>query len=102
MITRFRSTTFDYSSHVEALESNVNQLESELREARRQAIAVEDKDGGQDPYEAISARLADLVRMFDQDGATLRGAALTQAPRLDRAPRTQEEGRFPGYLGPMS
>ncbi|HEY3022499.1 MAG TPA: DivIVA domain-containing protein, partial [Actinomycetota bacterium] len=30
------------ADHVEALESNVQRLESELREARRQGIAVQD------------------------------------------------------------
>ena len=71
------------ADHVEALESKVRQLESELREARRQGSAQQDKvNGGQDPYDTISARVADLVRMFDQDVERLRAEAEAEVERL--------------------
>jgi len=79
------------ADHVEALESNVHQLESDLREASRQGIGVQDKDGGQDPYDTISARVADLVRMFDQDVERLRAEAEAEVQRLLADARTQGE-----------
>jgi len=79
------------ADHVEALESNVQRLESELREARRQGIAVQDAVGGQDPYDGISSRVADLVRMFDQDVERLRGEAEAEVQRLLADARTDSE-----------
>jgi DivIVA domain-containing protein len=79
------------ADHVEALESNVNRLESELREARRQDIGAKDDDGGRDPYDAISARVADLVRMFDQDVERLRAEAEAEVERLVVDARIQGE-----------
>lgn len=70
------------ADHVEALESNVHQLESELREARGQGNAVQDTMGGRDPSEGISARVADLVKMFDQDVERLRTDAEAEVERL--------------------
>jgi len=71
------------ADHVEALESKVQQLEFELKESRRQGIALQDKvSGGQDPYDTISARVADLVRMFDQDVERLRAEAEAEVQRL--------------------
>jgi DivIVA domain-containing protein len=79
------------ADHVEALESNVHQLESELREARRQGIAAQDTVGGQDPYDGISPRVADLVRTFDQDVERLRTEAEAEVQRLLADARTESE-----------
>jgi DivIVA domain-containing protein len=79
------------ADHVEALEYNVHKLESELREVRGGGIAVQDEPGGQDPYDAISARVADLVRMFDQDVERLRAEAEDEVKRLLADARTDAE-----------
>jgi cell division septum initiation protein DivIVA len=78
------------ADHVEALESNVSRLESELREARRHDIGSQD-EVVHDPYDAISARVADLVRMFDQDVARLQAEAEAEVERLVADARTQGE-----------
>jgi cell division septum initiation protein DivIVA len=79
------------ADHVEALESNVHQLESDLREARRQGIAAQDTVGGQDLYDGISPRVADLVRTFDQDVERLRAEADAEVQRLLADARTESE-----------
>jgi cell division septum initiation protein DivIVA len=79
------------ADHVEALESNVHQLESALRKARRQGIAAQDTVGGQDPYDGISPRVADLVRTFDQDVERLRAEAEAEVQRLLADARTESE-----------
>jgi DivIVA domain-containing protein len=79
------------ADHVEALEYNVHKLESELREVHGGGIAVQDEPGGQDPYDAISARVADLVRMFDQDVERLRAEAEDEVKRLLADARTDGE-----------
>jgi DivIVA domain-containing protein len=78
------------ADHVEALESNVHQLESELKEAR-QGIAEQDTVGDQDPYDGISPRVADLVRTFDQDVERLRAEAEAEVQRLLAEARTETE-----------
>jgi DivIVA domain-containing protein len=79
------------TDHVQSLESNVHELESELRQARRQGIEAEDRAGGQDAYDTISARVADLVRMFDQDVERLRAEAEAEVQRLLAEARTEGE-----------
>ncbi|HSL68260.1 MAG TPA: DivIVA domain-containing protein [Actinomycetota bacterium] len=79
------------ADHVEALESNVHQLESELKEARRQGIGAQDTGGGRDPYDGISPRVADLVRTFDQDVERLRAEAEAEVQRLLAEARTESE-----------
>jgi DivIVA domain-containing protein len=79
------------ADHVEALESNVHQLESELTEARRQGIAAQDAVGGRDPYDGISPRVADLVRTFDDDVERLRAEAEAEIQRLLADARTESE-----------
>src|SRR6266545_876880 len=56
-----------------------------------QGIAVQDAVGGQDPYDGISSRVADLVRMFDQDVERLRGEAEAEVQRLLAYARTDSE-----------
>jgi DivIVA domain-containing protein len=79
------------ADHVEALESNLHRLESELREARRQGNAAQDTVAGQDPYDGISPRVADLVRTFDQDVERLRAEAEAEVQRLLAEARTESE-----------
>jgi DivIVA domain-containing protein len=79
------------ADHVEALEANVHQLESELKDLRRQGIAAQDTVGGQDPYDGISPRVADLVRTFDQDVERLRAEAEGEVERLLADARTESE-----------
>src|SRR5437667_1827225 len=64
------------ADHVEALESKMRQLESDLEAARRQRAAAANQSAAanqgaanqgaanQDPYESVSARVADLLRTF--------------------------------------
>jgi cell division septum initiation protein DivIVA len=71
------------ADHVEALESKMRQLESELEAARRQRAAVATQGtANQDPYEMVATRVADLVRTFDLDVAKLRGDAEAEVERM--------------------
>lgn len=80
------------ADHVEALESKIQKLESELGEAHRQGTAFQDQAiSGQDPYETISARVADLVRTFDRDVERLRAEADTEVDRLLAEARIEAE-----------
>jgi cell division septum initiation protein DivIVA len=92
-VTEYLSGVAD---HVEALESNVQQLESELQETRRQSVALQNKVGGQDPYDTISARVADLVRMFEQDVERLRAEAEAEVQRLLADARIEGERLLAG------
>lgn len=79
------------ADHVEALESKVRQLESELKEAHRQKATLADQGSSRDPYESVSARVADLVRTFDLDVAKLRGDAEAEVDRLLAEARIEAE-----------
>jgi cell division septum initiation protein DivIVA len=71
------------ADRVQMLEAHVRQLGHELDEAhgqRDQALAG--ATAGADPYDAMSARLADLMRTFDADVARLRGEAQVEADRI--------------------
>jgi len=71
------------ADHVQDLENQVRKLDSELREARRQDMALQDLGpASQDPYEIVSARVADLLRTFDQDVQRLRGEAEAEAAHI--------------------
>ncbi len=70
---------------VDTLETRVKQLESELEEARRQrheALEGRPAEGGADPYEALSARVTDLMRTFDEDVDRFRREAQVEADRI--------------------
>ncbi len=69
------------ADHVEALESQVRKLDSDLQQARRHPPAAR-SPASQDPYEAVSTRVADLVRTFDQDVERLRAEAEAEVQRL--------------------
>lgn len=80
------------ADHVEALESNVRKLESQLKEAHRRNGVLSDQGlPSQDPYDTISARVADLVRTFDQDVERLRAEAEAEVDRLLAEARTEAE-----------
>lgn len=68
------------ADHVQDLEFQVRNLESELGEARRQDIAG--GPAGQDPYETVSGRVADLVRTFDQEVEKRREETEVEADRI--------------------
>jgi cell division initiation protein len=81
------------ADHVEALESKVRQLESQLKEAHRRNAVLSDQGlPGQDPYDTISAHVADLVRTFDQDVERLRAEAEAEVGRLLTEARTEAGG----------
>jgi DivIVA domain-containing protein len=70
------------ADHVEGLESETRRLHADLEEARRQsAIAPVEREGGGDPYEALSAHVADLVRTFDREVERLRADAEADTER---------------------
>jgi len=80
------------ADHVEALESKVRQLESDLGEARRQVAAGANQGlASGDPYESVSARVADLVKTFDLDVEKLRGDAKVEVDRMLSEARTAAE-----------
>jgi len=84
--------------HVEALESRVRQLESELAERdvpsegqQRDVPSEGQALTGQDPYESVAARVAGLVRTFDQDVERLRQDAETDADRIVAEAKAEAE-----------
>jgi DivIVA domain-containing protein len=71
------------ADRIQTLEVRVRQLGYELDEARRQRDeALASATAGSDPYEGMSARLADLMRSFDGDVERLRGEAQAEADRI--------------------
>jgi DivIVA domain-containing protein len=80
------------AEHVQALKSKVRQLESELGKARPSDRALTDQAlASEDPYENVSARVADLVRTFDQDVERLRGEAEAEAASILAEARTDAD-----------
>jgi len=89
------------AQRVQALETKVHDLEKERDEARRERdIALEAwdqaKESRGDPYGAMSAHVADLVRAFDEEVERLRRDAQAEADRIltrakSEAERTQLE-----------
>jgi DivIVA domain-containing protein len=81
------------ADRVEALESRGGQLESELLEARRQSDKVLQDQSltSSDPYEAVSTRVADLVRTFDHDVDKLRVEAEAEVDRMLAEARIEAE-----------
>lgn len=68
------------TTRVRSLEHRAAELESELKQARH--LAPEDAGSAGDPYAAISGRMADAVRAFDQDVEQMRGEAEAEAKRI--------------------
>jgi cell division septum initiation protein DivIVA len=78
------------AEHVQALESKVRQLES--GKGRPSDPALTDQAlASEDPYENVSARVADLVRTFDQDVERLRGEAEAEAASILAEARTDAD-----------
>jgi cell division septum initiation protein DivIVA len=68
---------------VEALQTRTRHLESDLAEARRKKEAsFQGQATREDPYEGLSAHVAELMRTFDHDVDRLRMGAETEAERL--------------------
>ena len=80
------------ADRIQTLEATVRQLGHELDEAHRQRDeALVGSTGGPDPYEAMSIRLADLMRTFDTDVARLRGDAQVEADRIVAEARAEAD-----------
>jgi len=79
------------ADHVQDLENQVRKLESEVREARRQGAASGHGSAAEDPYEAVSARVADVVRTFDHEVERLRQDAELEADRILAEARADAE-----------
>jgi cell division initiation protein len=80
------------AEHIQALESKVRQFESEPGKGQQKDTALKDQvAASQDPYEGVSARVADLVRTFDQDVETLRREAQVEADGILAEARTDAD-----------
>ena len=69
------------AERIKGLEAQAKKLEADLQQARRQTAAFRGA-AGKSPYEGVSARVADLVRTFDQDVEKLRADAENEVQRL--------------------
>ncbi|HZD79006.1 MAG TPA: hypothetical protein VE646_03045 [Actinomycetota bacterium] len=72
------------AQRVQALEDQIRGLEREREEAKRERdIALEAwETARKDPYEALAAHVAELVRHFDAEVEKLRGEAELEAARI--------------------
>jgi DivIVA domain-containing protein len=77
------------ADHVEALESKVRQLETER--GQPSDAPGEQAPAGQNGYEGVGARVADLVRAFDEDVEKLRRDAQAEAGRIITEASAQAE-----------
>ena len=76
------------TDHVEALESEVRRL----RELGQRGVAFEEQaPTGQDRYEGAGARVADLMRAFDEDVERLRRDAEAEAGRIVAEARSEAD-----------
>jgi DivIVA domain-containing protein len=81
------------AQHVADLEARVRELDAQLADRQQSAGA----DAG-DPYDVVAARIADLVRSFDEDVARMRLDAETEVERIlqearEQAERTRQEAQ---------
>jgi cell division septum initiation protein DivIVA len=81
------------AEHMADLEARIQELDAQLAERQQSAGA----DAG-DPYDVVAARIADLVRSFDEDVARMRLDAETEVDRIlqearDQAERTRQEAQ---------
>jgi cell division septum initiation protein DivIVA len=79
------------TDHLDALETEVRRLQGEL--SQRDANEEERAGTARDEYEGVGARVADLMRTFDQDVGKLRKDAEAEAERIVAGART-EAGRI--------
>jgi len=68
------------TGHLDALETEVRRLQGEL--SQRDADEEERAATARDEYEGVGARVADLMRTFDQDVGKLRQDAEAEAERI--------------------
>jgi cell division septum initiation protein DivIVA len=88
MVREYLSRVAD---RVQGLERRIQQLGSELEEARRQREAAMQAPPTEDLYESMSTRVADLMRTFDQDVERLRSEAQAEAERIVADARSEAE-----------
>ena len=74
------------AEHMADLEARIKELDTQLAERQQSAGA----DAG-DPYDVVAARIADLVRSFDEDVARMRLDAETEVDRILQEAREQAE-----------
>jgi cell division septum initiation protein DivIVA len=82
------------TDHLDALKTEVRRLQAEL--SQRDVTLEEQAPTAQDEYEGVGARVADLMRTFDQDVEKLRQDAEAEASRIvaeakSEADRIQKE-----------
>ena len=73
------------AEHMADLEARIKELDTQLAERQQSAGA----DAG-DPYDVVAARIADLVRSFDEDVARMRLDAETEVDRIPQEAREQD------------
>jgi cell division septum initiation protein DivIVA len=81
------------TDHLLGLESEVRRLQDELGapDPAPMAPAAEPAITGQDPYESVGARVADLVRAFDQDVERLRRDVEVEASKVVAEARVEAD-----------
>jgi DivIVA domain-containing protein len=77
------------ADQVEALESEVRRLQAER--GQRSVAPGEQAPAGQDGYEGVGARVADLMRTFDHDVERLRQEAEAEAGRIVAEARSEAD-----------
>jgi cell division septum initiation protein DivIVA len=77
------------TDHLDALETEVRRLQAELDQ--RDVAPKDQAPTDQDQYEGVGARVADLMRTFDQDVEKLREDAKAEAGRIVAEARSQAD-----------
>jgi len=77
------------TDQLEALESEVRRLQAER--GQRSVAPGEQAPAGQDRYEGVGARVADLMRAFDEDVERLRREAGAEADRIVAEGRSEAD-----------
>ena len=77
------------TDQLEALESEVRRLRAER--GQRSVAPGEQAPAGQDGYEGVGARVADLMRVFDEDVERLRRDAQAEADRIVAEGRSEAD-----------
>jgi cell division septum initiation protein DivIVA len=77
------------TDHLDALATEVRRLQAEL--SQRDADEEEQAPTAQDKYEGVGARVADLMRTFDQDVERLREDAEEEAGRIVAEARSEAD-----------
>jgi DivIVA domain-containing protein len=77
------------ADHVADLEARILELEGKLEE--RDRAAPSEEEGRLGAYEDVAARVADLLRVFDDDVERLRGDAKSEAESLLHESRAEAE-----------